>query len=236
MTEPLYFTDRHQWRKWLEKNYESKNEAWLVLHAEEGSVLYLGFKEDTDRAEFEKALSLPEINIAKRYLNAIPVRSGDIFFNPAGAIHAIGRGVVIAEIQQSSGITYRVWDWNRITQRPLHIAQAMESLDFKGSTRKDFELIPKRLNDKEERLIDSFYFVVDRVTLARGDELVLETKDNFQVLTCIEGKVELVGRDSREQLSQGESLLVPASFGQYKTIAQEDSVLLKSFVSTRCRP
>ncbi|MCL0084357.1 hypothetical protein M1N82_02315 [Dehalococcoidia bacterium] len=209
-----------------------KNEAWLVLHAEEGAVMYLGFKEDVARDEFEEALASPEINIAARYLNALPVKAGDMLFNPTGTVHAIGKGVVLAEIQQSSGITYRVWDWNRVPQRPLHIAKAMESLNFGQTTRADFELTPRRLSEKEERLIDSFHFSVDRLTLAAGKKLVGETKGGFQVLTCLTGKVELVAQDSRECLSQWESLLVPAALGQYEIIAQEESVLLKSFVLT----
>jgi mannose-6-phosphate isomerase len=76
----------------LREGDTGKDEAWLVLHAEEGSVLYLGFREEVDRAEFEKALSDSTINIAERYLNAIPARKGDMLFNPAGTIHAIGKG------------------------------------------------------------------------------------------------------------------------------------------------
>ena len=212
-----------------------KNEAWLVLHAEEGSVLYLGFKEDVDKAEFEKAVSSPEVNIAQKYLNAIPVKKGDIFFNPAGTIHAIGKGVVLVEIQQSSGVTYRVWDWNRVPKRPLHVKKALESLNFKKSTRQDFERKPRRLNEKEERLLDSFYFSVDRLSLVAGDEFTVDTKGSFQVLSCLEGKVELIKEGTKEHLSSGESLLVPAALGSYKIVAVKNSVVLKSFVlTTQC--
>jgi len=209
-----------------------KDEAWLVLHANEGSVLYLGFREEVDRAEFERALSDPSINIAERYLNAIPVKKGDIFFNPAGTIHAIGKGLVLAEIQQSSGVTYRVWDWNRIPKRPLHIAKALKVLNFTKSTRADFERQPRKLNKKEDRLVDSFHFTVDRVALAATEELEVDTMGSFQILTCLKGKVELLGSDSKGCLSQGQSLLAPASLNRYNVTGVEDSVLLKSFVLT----
>ena len=209
-----------------------KTEAWLILDAEPGAVLYLGFKDDVDPAEFEKDLSSPDVNIAEKYLNAIPAQLGDVLFNPTGTVHAIGKGVVLAEIQQSSGITYRVWDWNRIPQRQLHIPQAMQSLHFRKTTKADFQLIPKRLRENEERLIDSFHFSLDRITLASGEEFEVDTKGGFQVLVCLEGKVELIGANSQAQLSQWESLLVPGAMGSYKIVPAENAVLLKAFVLT----
>ncbi|MBM3133588.1 MAG: hypothetical protein FJZ95_11245, partial [Chloroflexi bacterium] len=207
-----------------------KAEAWLILDARPGAVVYLGFKEDVDPKEFEKALSSPDTNIAERYLNAIPVRAGDVLYNPAGAVHAIGKGVFLAEIQQSSGITYRVWDWNRVPKRPLHIPQAIASLNFKKTGRPDYELFPKKLSGHEERLIDSFYFTVDRVRLTSGKEAPMATGGGFHVLTCLEGTAELAAPYSQERLSRGESVLVPAALGEYRIIAREDSVILKSFV------
>ncbi|MDD5092869.1 MAG: hypothetical protein PHV74_00600 [Dehalococcoidia bacterium] len=207
-----------------------KTEAWVVLKAEKGAVLYLGFKEDVNESEFEKDLSSPRVNIAQKYLTPIEARVGDVLINPTGTVHAIGKGVVLAEIQQSSGITYRVWDWNRVPQRPLHIAKAMASLNFKKTGKADFELTPIRISDKEERLIDSFYFSLDRLRLAYGDALDADTKGGFQILTCLEGKCDLIGEGSKAAIGQWESALVPASIGQYKIAAKADSVLLRSFV------
>ncbi len=207
-----------------------KTEAWLILDNDPGSVLYLGFKDDVDKGEFEKDLSSPDVNIAEKYLNAIPAQVGDVLFNPAGAVHAVGKGVFLAEIQQSSGITYRVWDWNRVPPRQLHIPQAMESLDFRKTTKADYQLIPKRINAKEERLIDSFYFSLDRITLANKGKISSNTNGAFQVLTCLEGKMELSRRGLKDSISHGKSVLVPAMMGEYKITATEDSVLLKSFV------
>ncbi len=214
------------------ENDTGKNEAWVILHAEEGAVMYLGFKEDVDRDEFERALPSGDTNIAERFLNAIPVKSGDVLFNPTGTAHAIGKGIFLAEIQQPSGLTYRLWDWNRVPQRTLHIAKAMESLNFKKSTKEDFELTSSQLSKNEERLIDSLYFTFDRLTLKSGQELSAETGGVSQILTCLSGEVELTSDDSTERLSQGESLLVPASVGNYQIKAQKESVLLKSFTLT----
>ncbi len=207
-----------------------KNEAWLILEAGKESALYLGFKEEVNQEQFEKDLSSPEANIAEKYLNAIPAGKGDIFFNPAGTIHAIGKGLVLVEIQQTSGITYRVWDWNRQPPRPLHIQKALKALNFKRSTPEDFRRYPQRVNESEERLISSLYFSVNRLNLRPGEQLILETKGSFQVLTCIKGRVKLESKNSVEELSCGESLLVPASLGHYRLTSLDQTQLLKSFV------
>ena len=209
-----------------------KTEAWLILDTEPGAVLYLGFRENVDESAFEKDLADPNVNIAMKYLNAIEVNPGDILFIPTGTVHAIGKGVFLTEIQQSSGITYRVWDWNRTPKRELHISQAIESLNFGKTCQADFVLNPRRLDSKVERLIDSFYFSVDRINLLAGEELSAKTNDGFQILTCLKGKSELIGWESRETISQGESVLVPASIGEYKILASQGAVILKSFVLT----
>ena len=218
--------------KELGEKESGKNEFWLVLDAKKDSVLYLGFREDVDKGEFEKALSSPNINIAQRYLNAIPVKKGDCFFNPAGTAHAIGKGIVLAEIQQSSGLTYRFWDWNRLPSRPLHVRKALEALDFTKRTKSDFQRVPRRLNQKEERLIDSLYFSVDRITLNSGDEISFDTRGGFQILSCLEGELELQSQRSSERLFRGQSLLVPASINQYKIDTNKGATLLKSFLIT----
>lgn len=207
-----------------------KTESWLILGAEPGAVIYLGFKEDTDPAELERALSLPEVNIAERFLNAFPVRAGDVLFTPAGAVHAIGRGVFLVEIQQSSGITYRVWDWNRVPKRPLHIPQAIASLNFRKTSRADYVRVPQRLSEWEDRLVESAYFAVDRIRMEGGRDLWMRTNNGFQVLTCLEGAVELRVGEVGVGVGRGESVLVPASLEGYSLTALQDAGLIKSFV------
>lgn len=209
-----------------------KEEAWVILDAQESAVLYLGFREDVDREQFSKDLSSPEINIAHKYMNAIPVRVGDVFNNPAGTIHAIGKGIVLAEIQQSSGITYRVWDWNRTPPRPLHKEKAIEALDFASCNEDYFRRTPMKLGPNEERLLDSLYFTTDRITLSAGSHLKGDTNGSFQILSCLQGKVILSSSDSQERLNKGQSLLVPANIGEYGIIAEVNSILLRSFALT----
>jgi len=116
----------------LNENSRGKTECWLILDAGEDGGIYLGFKENVNKDEFEAALkSGAKID---DYLQFYPVKRGDFFYVPAGAVHAIGANVFLAEVQQSSNITYRVWDWNRLDNkgntRELHVDKAMEVLNF----------------------------------------------------------------------------------------------------------
>ncbi|UCH42841.1 MAG: hypothetical protein JSW16_08570 [Dehalococcoidales bacterium] len=216
----------------LDEPDSGKDEAWLVLDAEDGAILYLGFTEGTDPEQFEKDLLSPDINIAEKYLRPVPVKKGDIFFNPAGTAHAVGKGILLAEIQQSSSLTYRVWDWNRSPKRPLHIEQAMRVLDFDARDEGSFRRTPKPISDSEEKLIDSLYFSLNRLTLKPGQGLAMDTLGGFQVLTCIEGNMLLQNHDSTVKIPQGQSVLVSAGTGDYSISTGEGAVLLKSFVNT----
>ncbi|MFO8010441.1 MAG: type I phosphomannose isomerase catalytic subunit [Dehalococcoidia bacterium] len=216
----------------LGENDTGKTEAWLVLQSEPGAVLYLGFKENVDKDEFERDLTAPDVNIAEKYLNAVPATPGDVIINPTGTPHAIGKGVFLLEIQQSSGITYRVWDWNRTPKRELHIPQALRAFEFRKTTEADFKLTPRGIDEKRSRLIDDFYFSVERINLSGGEELAADTAGGFEIMTCVSGQLQLSAWQGKESLSQGESVLVPASLGKYKLYADRDSVVIKSFVLT----
>jgi mannose-6-phosphate isomerase class I len=120
------------------RKYENdlgKNECWLILESEPNAGIYLGFNAGMTKDKFKAALD--DKKDLSHYLNFYEVQKGDIFFVPTGTIHAIGAGVKMLEIQQSSGVTYRVWDWNRVdkngTSRELHIDKAMEVLNFHES-------------------------------------------------------------------------------------------------------
>ena len=114
------------------ENSMGKTECWLILDAEPGSGIYLGFKKGVTKEQFQEAVERSED--VSRFLVFHEVKRGDFFFVPAGSIHAIGKGVTLVETQQSSGITYRVWDWNRVDSegqsRELHIEKAMDVSRF----------------------------------------------------------------------------------------------------------
>jgi mannose-6-phosphate isomerase len=137
------------------ENSKGKTECWMILNAKKDAGIYLGFKPHVTRKEFFNALT-HNLSI-ENFLNFIPVKKGDFFYLPPGSIHAIGGGVTLCEIQQSSDITYRVWDWNRQSEtgekRKLHIDQAKEVLNvqlFSTSKEKTFEI---RLKAKESIIV-----------------------------------------------------------------------------------
>ena len=213
----------------LGESDSGKEEAWYILEAEDGAVIRLGFKETVSLEDFRADLSLPDTDVAGKYLRAIPAAKGDVFFVPTGTVHSIGRGVVLVEAEQTSSVTYRVWDWNRVPKRPLHIDKAMQVLDFEAGPVDAFRRVPRRIDDNDEVLVDSPHFTMDRLILKPGAGVRADTWGGFQILTCIEGSASFEEGDVSEQLRRGQSLLVPASVGNYTITTGEGATLLKSF-------
>ncbi len=119
----------------IHENSSGKSECWVILEAEKGAGIYLGLKPHVTRDSFLQALKNEEkIN---DLLHFYPVKKGDFYFVPAGSIHAIGGGITLAEVQQSSGITYRVWDWDRVDssgkKRELHVQKSLDVIEFETS-------------------------------------------------------------------------------------------------------
>lgn len=205
-----------------------KEEAWFILESEENAVIYLGFKENIDKDEFNTTLSSPSVDIAARYLRDISVEKGDIFFVPAGTLHSIGKGIVLLELSQTSSITYRVWDWNRQPKRQLHVQQALHVIDFNLHTEDTFRRAPRKLNNNEESLLDGLYFSFERLILKEGEQIHLNTVDSVQIISCIEGEAEFESDDSIVELRRGQSLLVAASANHYAVSTPEGTKLLIS--------
>jgi mannose-6-phosphate isomerase len=214
--------------KELGEEDRGKEEAWLILEAEQGAKIFLGFKCDVDKDAFKRDLLTSDIDIAHKYLNAIPVTSGDLFHIPAGTIHALGGGVMLAEIQQTSGITYRVWDWHRFPKRRLHIEKAMYVLNFKKTDKEDF-LRFARKRDKEVILLDTPSFRVNMLNLKAKEEVWQDIKEDFQILACLKGEFTIEAEGSKEILLPLQSLLVSAKINGYTIYAQKESTILKSF-------
>ncbi|MFC1954783.1 type I phosphomannose isomerase catalytic subunit [Chloroflexota bacterium] len=205
-----------------------KDEAWFILEREENAFIYLGLKENIDKDEFNTALSSPSIDIAARFLKAIPVEKGDIFFLPAGTLHSIGKGIVLFELGQTSSITYRVWDWNRQPKRQLHIQQALHVIDFNLHTEDTFQMVPRKLNNNEESLLESLYFSFERLILKEEEQIHLNTLDSVQIVSCIEGEAKFESDNSIVGLKRGQSLLVAATANNYTVSTPVGTCLLKA--------
>lgn len=192
-----------------------KTEMWYVLDAKEGAQIIYGVKDGTDRDNFRKAIY---DGCLDKYLNFVDVKKGDVFFIPSGTVHAILDGILIAEIQQNSDTTYRVYDWNRIDKdgnsRPLHIDKALDVINF-GACKHGFDDCNVICDDYTLHTISKCsYFTVEKLCVKnRYRDRTL--KETFFVYTSIEGSGKLFYYDECYDIPSGVSFLIPASMGEY---------------------
>ncbi|MCM1528835.1 MAG: class I mannose-6-phosphate isomerase [Alistipes sp.] len=177
---------------------ESKNELWYVLDCDPDSHIIRGFRENMTREQVRTAIA--EGTLLDK-LNNIPVKKGDVFYIPAGTIHAIGKGCLVAEIQQSSDTTYRVYDYGR--GRQLHIDEALEVLELRAAP------VPEQTPGQV--LADCGYFKVCRADIAGESELMC-SRGSFTHLIIEEGKGELLEQSKTSGISgkKGESFFISA--------------------------
>lgn len=208
-------------------NSYGKTEMWYIMQAEESSRLILGFNSAITPSDYQKHLkekTLPSI------LNEVKVNEGDTFFIPTGTIHAIGKGVMLAEIQQTSDITYRVYDWDRKQadgkSRTLHKREALEAINFgfKGE-----KMVYDKVENKSNPLVSCNYFTTNYLHITSNKEINNKDKDSFVIYMCIEGQATLTGYEFEETISFGETILIPASLKQFDVIT-ENVKLLEVFI------
>lgn len=205
-----------------------KTEAWVVLHAEPGSLVYAGLKRGFDRPALEREVHRGATELC---LHSFSPQPGDCIFIPAGTIHALGAGLVVAEIQQASDTTFRLFDWNRVgpegKPRTLHVEQALETIDY--SRGPIVAQTPQPTADPQvKRLVACDKFVLDRWALTRARQAGGD--DRFHILAVLSGEVEVDGDPSGSPLRKGETLLLPASCGSTTVRAASDVVLLDMYL------
>lgn len=189
-----------------------KTEMWYIADAEEGSVIYLGFKnKKITREEYIRAVA--EGSVAD-ILQAVPVKKGDVFFIPAGTVHALAKGLNVVEIQQTSDITYRIFDWNRVDDkgnaRELHTAFAVDAIDFESGVEECRRTYTPASN-AEVNIVDCEFFKTDILVVDGEAELDYCKRDSFTIYMCIEGDVKVVlDNGTSETLRTGEVMLIPA--------------------------
>lgn len=207
-----------------------KTEAWVILHAEPGSLIYAGLNPGTTRERFEEALRRGEVEpLLHRFEPAV----GDCVFIPAGTVHAIGEGILLAEIQQMSDATFRVFDWNRVGSdgkpRPLHIAEALESIDFEtGPIGPVTAATEPCEGGRRQSLIRCPYFALDRWLI--GSETTLGNAERFTLVVCVEGEVSVQHAGREYDAMRGVTLLLPAAVGPCRVVARRESVVLSCTV------
>lgn len=206
-------------------NAYGKSELWYVVDAVEDAVLYLGFKKGTTRESYLTALANKEI---ETLLNTVKVKKGEIYYIPAGTVHSIGAGVTIIEVQQTSDITYRIYDWERKDEdgnpRELHTELALDALNFDAETPKN--LAKKSKPGEELTITANPYFTVAMMEVDSVMSLDYGARDSFTALICVEGKGEIeYDIDGIEPIDNGELILLPAEleemnlYGNMKLLA-----------------
>ncbi|MEG2371428.1 MAG: type I phosphomannose isomerase catalytic subunit [Hydrogenoanaerobacterium sp.] len=199
-----------------EEGEYGKTEQWIVLAAEPGAKLIMGFKNDITKEELQAKIA---DNTILDVANLVPVKSGDVFFINAGVMHGIGKGIVIAEIQQNSNTTYRVYDYGRVgadgKPRKLHIEKALDVTETSAFTAplKDFT---KRIDGGcvTEALADCKYFKTERLTLDGVCKRIVD-KSSFEGLFCAEGSAEVKSEGAALKLQKGQTAFLPANLGAY---------------------
>lgn len=207
-----------------------KTEAWIVLHAEPGSLIYSGLVPGVTRDTFAAALDDGSV---ERLLHRFEPKPGDCVMIPAGTVHAIGAGVLLAEIQQMSDATFRVHDWGRRGTdghpRQLHLSEALESIDFQAGPVDPLPTTPESiLGGFREELARCSYFAIDRLTLDAPARV--GTDDRFTILLSLSGSAEIRSRSAQAELEYGHTMLLPASLGTCDLIPMGDAVVLTCVV------
>ena len=185
---------------------DAKTECWYIIDAEPGAVIYKGLKPGVSKERFAEAIKTGTV---AEMLNRIEVHIGQCHFLPAGTTHAIGAGLLIAEIQTPSDTTYRVFDWNRLgadgKARPLHITDAMESIHFDSSA-------DKLTCRSQGRLVDCDFFKIDKNKTSAEEQAVL-SENKMEVLIILGGAGRITADDIEPvDFTSGDTLLIPAAF------------------------
>jgi mannose-6-phosphate isomerase len=211
-------------------NDNGKTETWVVLHAEPGALIYAGLKPGVDRDAMAYALERGHV---EELLHSFPAKAGDCILIPAGTVHAIGAGVVLAEVQQMSDATFRLHDWGRLgpdgQPRTLHVAEALESINYHAGPVEPLITEPEPIaGGTRERLSRSDYFALERLTLT-GPTTIGEL-DRFTILVGLGGEVEIHSSEGDTSLGLGQTVLLPASVGPCTVTPRDRATLLTCVV------
>ena len=206
-----------------------KTEMWYIVDCEPGASLLYGFKEKISKEEFERRIA---DNTLLEVCNRVPVKKGDVFFIDSGTLHAIGKGILICEIQQNSNTTYRIYDYGRVGKdgkpRELHVNKAIDVTKLEPPTKPTtalakIDIIPG-LDMK--LLAECEYFTAYHATL-KGEASLKAGSESFQTFTVLSGSLKLTSGDTVLDFYKGESVFIPAGLGIYTLTGDATFILSK---------
>ncbi len=202
-----------------------KTEMWYILQADEGASLISGFNKNTSKEEYQEYFNSGKLT---ELLNREEAKKHDVFFLPAGRVHTIGGGLMLAEIQQTSDITYRIYDFDRVdkegNKRELHLEEALDAIDFKHYPNYKTPFIDNK--NQANHIIATPFFTTNKLTLDRSLDIDRSSLDCFKIYIGVGGK----GRIAGESIEFGEVMLVPASIKNYTIEPEGELELLETYI------
>jgi len=211
-------------------NSFGKNEMWYIMDADEDAEIIVGFNQKITQ---EVYLSHLENNTVLDVLNTVKAKAGDVFNIPTGLVHAIGAGVLLAEIQQTSDVTYRIFDYNRVDaktgqERELHNDLALDVIDFE--VQKSYTTPYKTEENKGTKLIHTPFFTTNILDVRSKIEKNYSSIDSFVILICVEGELKLHINNESYGLKKGETIFLPAACKEINLNAEINSKLIEVYL------
>ena len=214
----------------IRHNSLGKTEMWYVINAAPDSILYSGFSQQTGRDELVHRINDRTLtDVMQKY----DVKTGDVFFIPAGRVHAIGSGCLMAEIQQTSDVTYRIFDYNRKdkngNERELHTDLAKDAIDY--TLHPDYKTQYSPIENEAVNLVNCSHFTTNLLTINKSISRNLSSIDSFVIYICMEGRALLKdNKGNNIRIKQGQTVLIPAETESVSIDTELDSRLLETYI------
>ncbi|MFW5699736.1 MAG: type I phosphomannose isomerase catalytic subunit, partial [Bacteroidota bacterium] len=213
----------------IRHNSFGKTEMWYIIESEKEARLIMGFNKELTKEEYLEKIENTQL---ESILNYVPVKPGDVFFMPAGRVHAIGAGILLAEIQQTSDVTYRIYDFDRKDDngntRELHTDLAVDAIDY--TYHSDYKTHYDSKKNEPVELVDCPYFTTNILDISAPHKRDFTKMDSFVIYMCTEGKAEIKVRTGSETIQKGETILVPAILNDFEIIPDKQTKLLEVYI------
>lgn len=188
-----------------------KNEMWFIIDSEKDADLIVGFNKKMDKESYQKSIVDGTL---MSDLNSLPVEKGELYYLPAGRVHAIGQGVMLAEIQQTSDVTYRVYDYDRVDavtgkKRDLHVEESIDAIDFREV--EEYRTVYPKDSNQSNLMIDTPYFKTNYIKASKELKMSYTENESFRIYVCTEGKAVLKIENQEVEIKMGETILMAAN-------------------------
>ncbi len=207
-----------------------KTEMWYIIQSDKDAEIITGFNRETDKEtylDYFKKGKLTEI------LNTEKVKAGDVVFMPAGRVHSIGKGILLAEIQQTSNITYRIYDFDRVNEkgkpRELHVNEALDAIDY--SYYPEYKIRYKNQKNHPVKIVSCDYFTTSKLWFDKPLGRNYRTLDSFVSLICLEGSGSMTYENGMIEIKQGEVIVIPAIIDQADLIPDGEMKILETHIT-----